>query len=80
MIGEDEAVGGDERARSATDAHGGQAQVFEERIGDVEAVLFFDLVLGELIEEPYALVGQGGQGEGAQKEKARESRESRLQN
>ena len=62
MIGEDQAIGRDERARSAPDAQGGQAQVLEELVGDLEAVLLFDLVLGELIKEPHALVGHGGQG------------------
>jgi len=38
-------------------------KVLEELIGDFETVLLLDLVLGELIEEPHALVGPGGQGQ-----------------
>lgn len=76
MIGEDEAVGRDKRARSAAEAHGRQPQVLKELIGDLEVVFLFDLVLGELIEEPHALVGHGGQGEGAQNEETAESHEN----
>src|SRR4051794_4641999 len=66
MVGEDEAVGGNERTRAAADAHGGQAQVIEELVADGDAVLLLDLVLGEVVEEPHPLIGQQGQSEGAE--------------
>ena len=59
MIGEGQAVFTDERSRAAVvEAHRAQAQMIEPRVGDGEVVIFLDLILGGLVVQPHALIGE----------------------
>ncbi len=60
-----EAVGGHDRAGAADrDADGGLLHVLEPRGRDLEAVALGELLRRRVVEEPHALVGRSGSGEG----------------
>jgi len=60
MIGQDQAVGGDERARGAAEADGGELDVLQPVGRDREVVLGFEKGSGRHVEEPHPLVSVGG--------------------
>src|SRR5579871_181488 len=58
MVGEDQAVGGDERAGAAViETDGGEARMVEPSLGEFEAVFGLDLRGGRKVVEPHTLVG-----------------------
>ncbi len=65
VVGEDEAVAGDERGgTAAVEADGREADMVEPGIGEIETVFGHDLGAGRSGEEPHAFVGaQGAAGE-----------------
>ena len=61
MVGDDEAVAGDEGGgAAAVEADGGEADVVEPGVGEVEAVFGFDLGAGRGGVEPHAFGGAKG--------------------
>ena len=57
VVGNDEAVFGNERAgAAAVEAHGRFLDVLEPRVGRVEAVLFLEQFARRMIEQPHAFV------------------------
>jgi hypothetical protein len=64
MVGEDQAIGRDERAGTAPDSHRSEPQMVRKPVVDIYAVSLFQLALGKLIEKPHAFVGRGGQRQG----------------
>src|SRR5262249_25184420 len=61
MIGQDQAVGRDERTGAAgAEADGTFLEVFEPGVGGVELVLLLEELARRVVEQPHALVGAGG--------------------
>ena len=57
MVGDDEALRGDERAgAAAVEADGRFLDVLEPRVGHVEAVFFLELFARRIIEQPHAFI------------------------
>ena len=60
MVREGEAIRRHEGSRTAIiEAHRGKLGVLEPRLGQVEAILGFELRHGRDVEQPHALVGRG---------------------
>ena len=61
VVGDHEAVGGDEGSgAAAVEADGGKADVIEPSIGEIEVIFGFDLRTGRRGEKPHTFVGAQG--------------------
>ena len=70
MIGEDEAVGGDERAGAAViEAHRREAEMMEQASVTIELILLPELLRGREVEQPHALFRRRQRGHGAKQGK-----------
>jgi hypothetical protein len=65
VIGNQEAMSGDERARcgTGTEAERGKAQIVREPVRQIDGIGFFHLILGEEVEQPQPFVRCRRQGQ-----------------